>query len=90
MLFDMISCKAWKLCNIFAQKHFIDNICITNLMLFAQTGSKSFKNNQMLKCIGHSKMKHLSYTIFIKTLHYNVKKHKDKKPLIFFKTPYSM
>jgi hypothetical protein len=44
MLFDMISCKAWKLCNVFARKHFINKICIVNLMLFASTRSKSFKN----------------------------------------------
>lgn len=44
MFFDMIGCKAWKLCNVFARKHFINEICIVNLILFAQTGSKSFKN----------------------------------------------
>lgn len=51
MLFDMIRCKTWKLCNISAQKRFINGIRIVNLTLLARTGSRSFKNESTVASV---------------------------------------
>lgn len=51
MLFDMIRCKAWKLCNVSAQKHFINGIRVVNLTLLARTGSRSFKNESTVASV---------------------------------------
>lgn len=51
MLFDMIRCKAWKLCNVSARKHFINGIRVVNLTLLARTGSRSFKNESTVASV---------------------------------------